>query len=78
MPFRDNYRLFIDDFSSPSLEDLTYPVFSPDGVQWAFFGIIAGSIRFYCCDENGDIYYEALDATDFGEIVFSADGTKIA
>ena len=77
-PFHNKYRLYIDDFSSPALDDLSFPIFSPDGIQWAFYSSAGGSIQFYHCAEDDQIYMETLDATDFGEITFSPDGRYFA
>lgn len=68
----------MNDFESSPLEDLTFPVISTDGKQWAFFGIENGNIHFTNRDESEIIYDEILTATDFGDIVYSPNGMFLA
>jgi hypothetical protein len=76
-PFTSLYRMHINDYNSPASEDLTYPVFAPGGSGWSFFRVQNGNIHLVRND-NGLQIDTTLDATDFGEIVYSPDGSQFA
>ena len=78
MPFKDRYRIYIDDFQSDVYEDVMDLQISPDGIQWAFWGINSGTVHLIRKDEfeNMDIF--PVTATDVGDIVYSPDGSQFA
>jgi hypothetical protein len=78
MPYKDRYRIYIDDFQSDVYEDIMDLKISSDGIQWAFWGIKSGSAYLIRKDEfeNMDIF--PVEATDVGDITYSLDGTQFA
>lgn len=78
MPFKDRYRVYIDSFQSELYEEVLDLNISPDGMQWAFWGIQAGGINLIYRDEFGVINKLPLNATDVGDIVYSPDGIQFA
>jgi hypothetical protein len=80
-PFSNTYKIYIDDYESESFADITYPVFSPDYLKWAHFAVAGNSV--YLIENKADnnsnnISTEALDATDYGDIVYSMSGEFLA
>jgi hypothetical protein len=76
-PFSNRYKIIIDNYESSVFEDISYPVFSPDGEKWAFFAYTGSSI--HLINHNGfSISDSSIDATDFGEIIYSPNGEHLA
>ncbi len=72
-PFQDRYRLIVNGNETDVFDDITRPVFSPDGSRWACFGLYNSSWFLLTEDEVID-----LPATSAGEIVYSADSKTMA
>ena len=77
-PFKDRYRIYINTFQSEIYEDIIDLTISPDGEQWAFWGIQSGTVNLIHRDEFGVINTLPLNATDVGDIVYSPDGKQFA
>jgi hypothetical protein len=77
-PYSNKYKVYIDTFHSEVYENILDLNISPDGEQWAFWGINSGTIHLINRDGLGNINDISLDATDIGEIIYSPDGTQFA
>ncbi|MDR0927649.1 MAG: hypothetical protein LBO69_07790 [Ignavibacteria bacterium] len=71
------YRLYIDGIEGEVCDDITYPVISPDARQWSYYGYYNSVIHFIANEGDSIANYE-LDATDFGENVYSPTGEYLA
>ena len=69
-PFQGKYRVIVDGEESSTYDDISPIKFSPNGINWCFFGNASNNI--YLVDDSSDNLFE--DATDFGEITFSPNG----
>ncbi len=67
-PFNEKYRLVVNGDESEVYDDITRPVFSPDGSRWACFGLYNNS--WYLLTRDSVV---GLPATKIGEIIYSAD-----
>lgn len=72
-PYYEKYRLIVNGNESEVFDDITRPVFSPDGKRWACFGLYNSS--WFLLTE--DLVLD-LPATSVGEIVYSADSKAMA
>lgn len=76
-PYSNRYKILIDDFLSEASEDISFPVFAAGGGKWAFFATYNSSVNLV--ENNGEtIQQNRLDATDYGEIVYSPNGEHFA
>lgn len=67
-PYSDRFRMTINDYSSKSYLNLSFPVFSPSGENWAFWGQDLNNIVL----ETNDTLI-TLDNFQFGEVVYSGN-----
>lgn len=72
-PYSDRYRMTVNDYSSKSYLNLSFPVFSPSGESWAFWGQDLNNIVL----ETNDTLI-TLDNYQFGEIVYSGNSEVLA
>jgi hypothetical protein len=67
-PFSDKKRLIVNGSETDVYNDISSPVFSPDGMRWAAFGINNGSLTLIT--ESDAVYLPGISA---GELHFSAN-----
>lgn len=65
-PFTGKYRLIVNGEETEAFDDLSYPIFSPDGERWAAFAEVSG--RRYLITESERI---SLNSDGFGKIFFN-------
>ncbi len=68
-PFTNRYRMVINGKEGNVYSELTEPVFSPNSTDWSHFAYENGNV--YLIDNERD---SLLEATDYGEIAYSANG----
>lgn len=72
-PFIGKYRLIVNGNMTEVYDDISAPVFSPDGSRWACYGKYFDTWSLLTNDEEIE-----LSATNYGEITFSADSKVMA
>jgi hypothetical protein len=71
-PFTDKQRLIVNGNETDVYDDITNPVFSPDGLRWATFGNNNGSLTLIT--DSGAVYVPGISA---GELHFSGDSQTL-
>jgi len=74
IPFTNQYRLIVDGDFTDTYENLTIPVFSPDGQRWSAFGIANGEL--HLINESETLILPGA-GQKWGEIVYSGDSETL-